>query len=131
PDSVTAGKAVAAAAKQNRAWTFADIFYGHQGQENSGYVTPDFVKVIAAAPRASVKSIAAGTPGLNHSELVRDASAPAAGNALKQGTNAFDTAGFSGTPSFLVCKTGGRRQPLNWSSLTPGQFTGKINQLLA
>jgi protein-disulfide isomerase len=120
PDSVTAGKAVAAAAKQNRAWTFADIFYGHQGQENSGYVTPDFVKSIAAA-----------TPGLNHSELVRDASAPAAGNTLKQGTNAFDTAGFSGTPSFLVGKTGGPLQPLNWSSLTPGEFTSKINELLA
>jgi protein-disulfide isomerase len=120
PDSVTAGKAVAAAAKQNRAWTFADIFYGHQGEENSGYVTPDFVKSIAAA-----------TPGLNHSELVRDSGTTAAANVLKQGTNAFDTAGFTGTPSFLVGKTGGTLQPLNWSSLTPGQFTSKINQLLA
>jgi protein-disulfide isomerase len=120
PDSVTAGKAVAAAAKQNRAWTFADIFYSNQGQENSGYVTPDFVQSITAA-----------TPGLNHTQLVRDAATPAASDALKQGTNAFDTAGFTGTPSFLVGRTGGPLQPLNWSSLTPGQFTSKINQLLA
>jgi hypothetical protein len=84
-----------------------------------------------AARAARLEAIAAATPGLNHSELVRDASAPAAGNTLKQGTDAFDTAGFSGTPSFLVGKTGGPLQPLNWSSLTPGQFTGKINQLLA
>jgi protein-disulfide isomerase len=120
PDSVTAGKAVAAAAQQNRAWTFADIFYGNQGQENSGYVTPDFVQSIAAA-----------TPGLNHTTLVRDASAPTAGQALKQGAAAFNAAGFTGTPSFLVGRTGGPMRVLNWSSLTPSQFTSQINQLLA
>jgi hypothetical protein len=84
-----------------------------------------------AAREARLEAIAAATPGLNHSQLVRDASAPAAGDTLKQGTNAFDTAGFSGTPSFLVGKTGGPLQPLNWSSLTPGEFTSQINQLLA
>jgi protein-disulfide isomerase len=120
PDSVTAGKAVAAAAKQNRAWTFADIFYGNQGEENSGYVTPDFVKSIAAA-----------VPGLNQTRLVADANTPTAANTLKQGTSAFDTAGFNGTPSFLVGRTGGPLKPLNWSSLTPGEFTSQINQLLA
>ena len=120
PDSVTAGKAVAAAAQQNRAWTFADIFYGNQGQENSGYVTPDFVKSIATA-----------TPGLNHGRLVRDASAPTAAQTLQQGTSAFNAAGFTGTPSFLVGKTGGPLRPLNWSALTPSQFTSQIDQLLA
>ena len=120
PDSETAAKAVAAAAEQNRAWTFADVFYRNQGQENSGYVTPDFVR-----------SIAAETPGLNHTRLARDAAMPAASDALKQGSNAFSAAGFTGTPSFLVGRTGGPLQPLNWSSLTPGQFTSRINQLLA
>jgi protein-disulfide isomerase len=120
PDSVTAGKAVAAAAQQNRAWTFADIFYGNQGDENSGYVTPDFVKSIAAA-----------VPGLNHAQLVADSNTPTAASMLKQGTTAFDTAGFTGTPSFLIGKTGGPLKPLNWSNLTPGEFTSQINQLLA
>jgi protein-disulfide isomerase len=120
PDSVKAGKAVAAAAQQNRAWTFADIFYGDQGQENSGYVTPNFVQSISGA-----------TPGLNHTQLVRDAAAPAASTTLKQGTSAFNAAGFSGTPSFLIGRTGGPLRPLNWSSLTPGEFTSQINQLLA
>ena len=120
PDSVTAGKAVAAAAKQNRAWTFADIFYGNQGEENTGYVTPDFVQSIAAA-----------VPGLNQAKLAADANTATAANTLKQGTSAFDTAGFNGTPSFLVGRTGGPLKPLNWSSLTPGEFTSQINQLLA
>jgi protein-disulfide isomerase len=120
PDSVTAGKAVAAAAQQNRAWTFADIFYGNQGQENSGYVTPDFVQSIAAA-----------TPGVNDAQQVRDAAAPNAAQALKQGTAAFDARGLTGTPSFLIGKTGGPMSVLNFSALTPGQFTAPIDQLLA
>jgi protein-disulfide isomerase len=120
PGSVTAGRAVAAAAKQNRAWTFADIFYDNQQQENSGYVTPDFLSSIAAA-----------TPGLNNAKLGRDTAAPASAQALTSGTAAFDASGFSGTPSFLIGRTGGPLKPLNFSALTPSQFSGPIEQLLA
>jgi protein-disulfide isomerase len=120
PDSVTAGKAVAAAAKQNLAWTFTEAFYANQGQENSGYVTPDFVKSIATA-----------TPGLNHAKLVADAATPAAAQALSEGKSAFDARHLTGTPSFLIGRTGGQLSVLNWSALTPSQFTGPINSLLA
>jgi protein-disulfide isomerase len=119
PDSVTAGKAVAAAARQDRAWTFAGIFYGNQGQENSGYVTPGFVQSIAAA-----------TPGLNHARLVRDAAAPGAAQALREGSAAFDARGLTGTPSFLIGRTGGPLSVLRISALSPEQFTGPIDQLL-
>jgi protein-disulfide isomerase len=119
PDSVTAGRAVAAAGNQNLAWTFADIFYTNQQQENSGYVTPDFISSIAAA-----------TPGMNRAKLVRDASSPAAAQALKAGQADFDAHGLTGTPSFLVGKTGGQMTVLNWSALAPGQFTGPIDALL-
>jgi len=119
PDSVTAGKAVAAAAKQNRAWTFSDIFYDNQQQENSGYVTTDFLRSIAAA-----------TPGLNQAGLLRDASTTAAAKALKDGTASFDAHGFTGTPSFLIGRTSGALSALNYSALTPDQFTGPINTLL-
>jgi protein-disulfide isomerase len=119
PDSVSAGKAVAAAGKQNLAWTFADIFYGNQGQENSGYVTPDYLKSIAMA-----------TPGLSHPQLVRDAAAPAATIALSAGKAAFDARGLTGTPSFLIGRTGGPMSVLSFSALAPGQFTSKIDALL-
>jgi protein-disulfide isomerase len=105
PDSVTAGRAVAAAARQNRAWMFADVFYDNQGQENSGYVTPDFVKSIAAAPTTA--------------------------QTLKAGTADFDAHGLTGTPSFLIGRAGGPLRVLNWSALTPSQFTSQIDQLLA
>jgi protein-disulfide isomerase len=119
PDSVTAGRAVAAAARQNRAWTFADILYDNQGQENSGYVTPDYLRSIAAA-----------TPGLNAARLARDAATPASAQALKEGTAAFDARGLTGTPSFLIGRTGGPLSVLNYSALSPSQFTGPIDQLL-
>lgn len=119
PDSVTAGKAVAAAAKQNLAWTFADIFYTNQQQENSGYVTPDFLKSISAA-----------TPGLSHAKLVSDAATPAANQALAEGKAAFDARSLTGTPSFLIGRTGGQLTVLNWSALDAKQFTGPINSLL-
>jgi protein-disulfide isomerase len=120
PDSVTAGKAVAAAAQQNLGWSFAEAFYANQQQENSGYVTPDFVKTIASA-----------TPGLNHARLVSDASSPAAAEALRTGQAAFAARNLTGTPSFLIGRTGGQLSLLNWSALKPSQFTGAINSLLA
>jgi protein-disulfide isomerase len=43
-DSVRAGGMAAAAARQDRLWSFADAFYRSQGPENSGYVTDDFLR---------------------------------------------------------------------------------------
>jgi protein-disulfide isomerase len=120
PGSVTGGKAVAAAANQDRAWLFQDLFYRNQGEENSGYVTPAFLRKIAA-----------GTPGLDVGRLLSDMTSPAAAQALKAGSAAFDKAGFNGTPSFLVGHTGGPMSELNWSELTPEQFTGPIDSLLS
>jgi protein-disulfide isomerase len=119
PDSVKAGKAVAAAAAQNMAWKFSDAFYNNQGEENTGYVTDDFLRQIGKA-----------TPGLDIARLLKDVDSPAATQALKDGTAAFDAAHFEGTPSFLVGKTGGKLSVLSWSDLTPDQFTGPIDRLL-
>ena len=119
PDSEKAGKAVAAAAAQDKAWWFSHAFYNHQGAENTGYVTDDFLRMIAKA-----------TPGLDAARLLQDIESPAAAKALKDGTAAFDAAHFEGTPSFLVGKTGGKLSVLSWSDLTPDQFTGPIDRLL-
>jgi protein-disulfide isomerase len=119
PDSVTGARAVAAAGRQNRAWTFADTFYTSQQQENSGYVTDGFLRSIAAA-----------TPGLNADRLLTDMSGAAAKRAVSQGSADFDAHRLSGTPSFLIGKTGGAMSVLSWSQLTPDQFTGPIDALL-
>jgi protein-disulfide isomerase len=119
PDSVTGGKAVAAAAAQNRAWRYSDSFYDNQQEENSGYVTDEFLS-----------SIAKGIPGLDAARVLQDKNTPAAAATLKAGTAAFDANHFEGTPSFLIGKTGGPMTVLNWNQLTPAEFTGPIDRLL-
>src|SRR5437764_9405623 len=46
-DSVKAGRAAAAAGAQSKLWQFIDAFYADQGDENSGYVTDDFIRNVA------------------------------------------------------------------------------------
>lgn len=47
PDSVTAARAALAASEQNHYWPYYSLLYSHQGEENSGYVTDDFLKDLA------------------------------------------------------------------------------------
>ena len=48
-DSTTAAKVAAGAQHQGKLWSFLETFYANQGEENSGYVTDDFLKGVAAA----------------------------------------------------------------------------------
>jgi protein-disulfide isomerase len=120
PDSVTAGKAVAAAAAQNHAWSYEHLFYVNQATENTGYVTDDFLRSIGLA-----------VTGLDVDRLMADRDGAAAARALDAGTRAFNAAGFSGTPSFFVGRTGGPAKTLAYARLTPDQFTSQINALLS
>jgi protein-disulfide isomerase len=47
PDSVTAARAALAAGEQNRYWPYYTLLFAHQGEENSGYVTDDFLRGLA------------------------------------------------------------------------------------
>ena len=49
PDSVTAAKFAHGAEQQGKLWAFLETFYASQGQENSGYVTDDFLSQVAKA----------------------------------------------------------------------------------
>ena len=50
---------------------------------------------------------------------------------LQQARNEFGKNGFTGTPSFLVGKTGGQPKPLNPSNFgDPSSYTGPIDALL-
>jgi protein-disulfide isomerase len=54
PDSITAARAALAAGEQNHYWPYHTLLFENQGEENSGYVTDDFLK-----------SLAEDTPGLD------------------------------------------------------------------
>ena len=45
-------------------------------------------------------------------------------------TQRFTSAGFGGTPSFLLGRTGQAGKPVDVSSFGPSQFTGPIDALL-
>lgn len=98
PDSREAGAAAYAAAEQNRLWNFVELFYRNQGTENSGYVTPAFLRAIAKG---------AGVPDLARWERDRHAMHWAAVMAATE-TQAR-AHGFSGTPSFAVLGPGGAK----------------------
>lgn len=50
PESVGAGAAALAAGEQGRGWSFVDLFYRNQGDENSGYADDDaFLRAVAKA----------------------------------------------------------------------------------
>jgi protein-disulfide isomerase len=96
PDSVTAAKFAHGAEQQGKLWAFLETFYASQGQENSGYVTSDFLTQVAKASGVDATKAAATAAG---------ASAQA---ALDQADGSAQTLKIDSTPSFTVSKNGGK-----------------------
>jgi protein-disulfide isomerase len=119
PDSVRAAKMAAAAGMQDRMWPFAELFYRNQGEENSGYVTDAYLRGIGSA-----------VPGLDVERAMRDRDSPEAARAVEGVTRTAERAGVNSTPTFLVTRGDGEPQPLELQTLTPGEFTGKLDAAL-
>jgi len=90
PDSVRAAKVAAGAERQGRLWAFLETFYAAQGPENSGYVTDEFLRDVAAA--AGVDADAA----LEHADTA------AAQSALDRADAEAAAAKVDSTPTFTV-----------------------------
>jgi protein-disulfide isomerase len=109
-----------AAGKQNLAWDFIELFYHEQGEEDSGYVTESYLQ-----------NLAQQVPGLNLTKWTSDRSDPELSNEVESDKQAANNAGFTGTPSFLIGKTGGSAKKLEYSSLTePTSFDEAIEKQL-
>lgn len=100
-DSLRAAQMAAAAGIQNKLWQYIDLFYTNQGEENSGYVTDDFLTRIGRAVR-----------GLDVQKALADRSLGSIQRALTEAQTEWTTAGFQGTPSFLLGPTGGRLEAM-------------------
>jgi protein-disulfide isomerase len=86
-DSERGAEAAAAAARQNRLFDFVHVFMSRQGEENSGYVTDEFLRDVASSvPGLSADNVVAGAGGAGVTKAQIDA----------------HIAGVQGTPSFLV-----------------------------
>jgi len=96
-----------AAGKQNLGWYFIETFYHEQGEEDSGYVNEKYLQGIASQ-----------VPGLNLADWTAARSEPTYSNEVAADAQAANQAGFTGTPSFELGKTGGTVEKFE-----PGTFT--------
>lgn len=112
--------AALAAGKQQKAWDFIELFYRQQGQEDTGYVTEKYLQELAKQ-----------VPGMNLATWTADRSNGEFTNTMTSDAQAANNSGFTGTPSFLIGKTGQTPQKFEYSSLTdPSSFESAINSLL-
>ncbi len=113
--------AALAAGKQDKMWNFVETFYHEQGEEDSGYVTEKYLQELAQQ-----------VPGLDLSKWTSDRSEPALAEKVTSDEQAANSEGFTGTPSFLIGKSGGALKKLESPSLTESSsFDAEIEKLLA
>src|SRR5271156_4462724 len=112
--------AALAAGRQNRMWNFLETFYHEQGEEDTGYVTENFIQGIAKQ-----------VPGLNLSQWTSDRDDGALVNQVASDAQAANSRNLDGTPSFLLGRSGGVLTQLEPSSFTePAPFNDAIEKLV-
>jgi protein-disulfide isomerase len=116
PDSVTAAKYAHGAEQQGKLWAFLETFYASQGQENSGYVTDDFLSQVAKAAGVDPEKAQAFADG---------ASAQA---ALDQADSDAQALKVDSTPTFTVTKKGGDEQVV---AVGLDDLTNKLDKALS
>jgi protein-disulfide isomerase len=99
--------AALAAGRQNKAWYYIELFYHEQREEDSGYVTEAFLQGLAQQ-----------VPGLNLGQWTSERANPAFTAALAADSREASNEGFTGTPSFLIGRSGGPLKKYEYSSLS-------------
>lgn len=113
-DSHTAAQMAAAATLQNKLFDFAETFYLNQGEENSGYVTDDFLRQIADS-----------TPGLDADEAFAQRDSEQADAIVAENEAAAKSAGANSTPTFFLT-AGGATTQMQLSDLTADAFASAL-----
>lgn len=117
PESIPAGEAALAAGAQNRAWNFIELFYRNQGEENSGYVTDEFIESIGK--RSGIPDLAKWNKERKSGKYKKQ---------LEAETKQAEKLGFSGTPSFAIEGPGTEGLKTISSPETPGQLEEAIEK---
>jgi protein-disulfide isomerase len=118
PDSLRGLRAIYAAAEQNKAWSFADALYAHQGAENSGWITNGVI--LTAASEA----------GANGKAILADMGSAAVGAALAKAQSEAMADQVQGTPTFVLQRPPARSQQLAVSGLDPASFVASLSAAL-
>lgn len=121
PDSTNAATMTLASGFQNKLWNFAEIWYFNQKEEGE-----------VAATDAWLREIGASIPGLDVDKAMADRKDPKIDKQLEAASTAMADAGFTGTPAFLIGKTGETGEELTYSSLdSPDDFVTAIDLALS
>jgi hypothetical protein len=114
-DSDRGARAAVVAARQDRMWNFVDLFYRNQGEENSGFVTEDFVRRLGDA-----------IPGIEDpGALVSEGNEAAVERRLVAFDDAAAAAGIESTPSFEIARGRGAPERLGWTRSSPSRSSGR------
>ena len=112
--------AALAAGLQNKAWNFIETFYHEQGEEDSGYVN-----------EAYLQGLARQVPGLNLTKWQTDRANQQLQASLAVDSQEANANGFTGTPAFMIGKSGTGLKKYEYSSLTdPSGFNEAIEKAL-
>jgi protein-disulfide isomerase len=118
-DSVRAAGAAAEAARENRMYQFADLFFRNQGPENSGY-----------ADDAFMRGIASQVEGLDAERVVAAADDPLSYPAVERGEMFARRIGSTGTPDFYL-RRDGQLTPLTVQGTAPEDYAAALDAALA
>jgi protein-disulfide isomerase len=99
PDSVPAAEAALAAGEQDRYWEYSMLFFSNQGQENSGYVTDEFLTGIAEMTR-----------GLDVDRWNQARGSGSAQAEIEAARSRAEDEGVEGTPTLVIEGPGGTRE---------------------
>jgi protein-disulfide isomerase len=117
PDSVPAGEAALAAGAQGKAWNFIELWYRNQGEENSGYVTEEFIESIGKG---------SGIPNL--AQWNKERKSKKYKKTLEETTKQAQKIGFNATPSFAIEGPGSKGLELLGTPESSGQLEEAIEK---
>jgi protein-disulfide isomerase len=117
PQSIPAGEAALAAGAQEKAWNFIELFYRKQGEENSGYVTGEFIESIGKG---------AGIPDLT--TWSKERKSKKYKKQLEATTKQATKIGFDATPSFAIEGPGSEGLELLGTPESSGQLEEAIEK---
>ena len=108
-----------AAGAQDKAWYFIETFYHEQGEEGSGYVTESYLDGIAKQ-----------VPGLNLTQWQEARNDKKYASEVEEDAQSANNQGFTGTPSFLIGRSGGSPSKLGTGNMPESTFNEAIEKLL-
>jgi len=117
PQSIPAGEAALAAGAQGMGWSYIETWYRNQGEENSGYVTEEFIESIGKG---------AGIPNL--AQWNKERKSKKYKKQLEETTKQAEKIGFEGTPSFAVEGPGSKGLKLIGTPESTGQLEEAIEK---